>query len=154
MYCDRRDLIDRLSEAGVLYIADDDSTGGASSGELEASLDRAIAAASAEIDAALTPIARLPLDVELAWLRDRAVDLASERLAERKGGPVPTALAAAATRSRAWLEAVRAGKLRVPGLASPRDLPPGSGAGRPRVANPGDGCPPGRESPKPMRLGR
>lgn len=137
-YCDPEDVIDRLSGTGLVYVADDDADDVASQAEQSASLDHALAAAGAEIDAALAPHVALPLAASNPWLRQRAVDLAVEHLVERKGSGVPASLAAAAARSRIWLEAVRAGKLRVPGLAYPGDsFARERGAlGLPRVANP------------------
>lgn len=142
MYCERTDLRERLSETGLVYVADDDGDDEVSSAELAASLDRAIAAAGTEIDAALTPHVALPLTTIPAWLRQRAIDLAAEHLAERKGGAVPESLMKAAERSRQWLDAVRLGELRVPGLAYPLDTFAHEVRkhGLPRVANPAGEC--------------
>lgn len=143
-YCSREDLVNRLSGTGLLFVADDDADETASEAEKQATLDQAIAAAAVELDAALTPHVPLPLTTENEWLRRRAIDLAVEHLAERKGAAVPESLAKAAQRSRQWLEMVRQGELRVPGLAYPTDALEGAvrRLGLPRIANPqieGDG---------------
>lgn len=136
-YCTRDDLISRLSVNGLLQVADDDEDGVSDL----AILDVAILSAAAEIDAALHPYIPLPFNGTNEWLRRRAVDLAVENLSERRGGDVPSSLARSAERSRQWLEQVRLGELRVPGLDYPSDRLPDEvrQAGLPRVANP-DHC--------------
>jgi phage gp36-like protein len=134
-YCTRQDVVRQLSERGLAYLLDDDGDGETSSGELEP-LDAAIESASAEIDLALRPHVHLPLVEPNVWLRDRGVDLAAERLAQRKGQDVPPSLAAAARRSRVWLEQVRTGQIRPPGLEYAADADPRARlAGLPRVLN-------------------
>lgn len=137
MYCERRDLADRLSETGLVYVADDDASQTAGAAEWSAAVDQAIRAASSEIDAAILPHADPPSGVN-EWLRQRAIDLAAEHLAERKGGQVPASLAGAALRARELLERVRLGTLRVPGLVyrHDRERDRTRGAGAPRVGNP------------------
>lgn len=136
-YCTRQDLVDRLSAVGLAYLADDDDDGEVSGSEEERLLDAVIAAADAEIDLALWPHVDLPIESN-DWVRDRAVDLASERLAERKGHAVPAGLWTAAARSRRWLDAVRRGEFRVPGLVYTVDGDEEGKRtlGRPRVVNP------------------
>jgi phage gp36-like protein len=140
-YCERRHLIERLSETGLLAVADDGGDDAAQSQELSASLDRAIAAASAEIDAAIAPWTTLPFAGASEWLRQRAIDLAAEHLAERKGAHVPASFQSAAARSRTWLEQVRLGEFRAPGLIYPADAFPieQRRTGLPRVVNPEPG---------------
>lgn len=147
VYCTREDLANRLSSMGLITVADDDADGVVSESEQQASLDQAIAAAAAEIDAALAPHVPIPLTEANEWLKHRAIDLAAEHLAERKGAAVPTSLRDAATRSRNWLESVRTGQLRVPRLAYPADEQSSQvrQLGLPRVVNPvphsqGDDC--------------
>jgi hypothetical protein len=140
-YCTREDVIDRVSGAGLVYAADDDGDGVAGSLELLA-LDRSIEAASAEIDLAVAPFASIESATSNIWLKHRAVDLASERIAARKGQVVPTSLLEAARRSRQWLDEVRRGDRRVPGLAyanAPTTTTVGTIAGRPRIVNPRPG---------------
>lgn len=121
-YCSRTDLKNRLSEVGVAFVADDDADSESSNAELVASSDKAISAADAEIDTALTPHGfTLPLTVSNTWLNQRAIDIGAEHMAERGGGGVPASLAAAAKRSRDWLDDVRKGDLRVPYLTYPAD---------------------------------
>lgn len=136
-YCTQQDLVDRLSAVGLAYLADDDDDGEVSGSDEERLLDAVISAADAEIDLALAPHVELPV-ASNDWLRDRAVDLASERLAERKGHAVPTGLWTAAARSRRWLDAARRGELRVPGLvyATDGDEEWKHAVGQPRVVNP------------------
>lgn len=134
-YCTRQDLVDRLSGSGLLVTADDDQDGAASGAE-GAALDRAIESASAEINASLAPRGLIPWATGNAWLRDRAVDLAAERLAERRGGVAPASFTAAAGRSREWLDQVRRGELRVPDLVAPAQNADLSAPGSPRVGNP------------------
>lgn len=134
-YCTREDVVRQLSERGLAYLVDDDGDDSASGAEL-AALDAAVESAAAEIDLALLPHVWLPLTTPNAWLRDRAVDLACERLAQRKGQSVPASLAAAARRSRVWLEQVRTGQIRPPGLDYAGDADPRRRfAGLPRVLN-------------------
>lgn len=137
-YCSRDDLTNRLSGTGLLFVADDDADDAVSEAEQAATLDQAISAAAAELDAALTPHVLLPLVESNEWLRHRAIDLAAEHLAERKGAAVPESLKTAAMRSREWLEKVRSGDLRVPGLTYPTDAHAREvrQLGLPRVSNP------------------
>jgi phage gp36-like protein len=138
-YCSVQDVIDRLSETGVLYVADDDGNGSLSSDETQRAIRSSIDAADAEIDAALASRVTLPIGGGNEWLRYRSVDLSAERLAERKGQSVPTSLKEAARRSRQWLEEVRQGTQLVPGLtlfANPTSSATSSAPGSPRVANP------------------
>lgn len=140
-YCTRQDLIDRLSATGLVYVADDDGDHEVSSDEEESAMDAALLAADAEIDAALLPFVMLPIAGNNEWLRHRAVDLAVERAIERKGQTVPPSLAEAARRSRQWLEKIRTGAMRVPGLEYTSDAPAEgtTSFGRPRVINPTSG---------------
>lgn len=140
-YCGRQDVIDRLSASGVIYVTDDDGDNGDPSPDELAFIDQAIAACDAEIDAALLPYIPIPIDGSNEWLRHRDVDLAVERVIERKGQSVPSSLTEAAHRSRQWLEMVRKGEMRVPGLTYPSDSTTGMDApiGLPRVVNPTTG---------------
>ncbi|MBX9655928.1 DUF1320 domain-containing protein [bacterium] len=140
-YCDRQDVIDRLSASGIIYVTDDDGDNGDPTPEELGYIDQAISACDAEIDAALLPYVSIPIDGSNEWLRHRDVDLAVERVIERKGQSVPTSLKDAADRTRRWLELIRKGEMRVPGLAYPSDLSSevDSSLGRPRVVNPTTG---------------
>ena len=141
-YCVRQDIIDRLSQTGILHVSDDDAKETVGETELRRSVDPAISAAAGEIDAALIPWIEVPLsqneDDLNQWLRDRAIDLASEYIAARKGGKVPESFGKAAERSREWLKEAREGKLRVPGLVYPTDAFDLQlrVMGKPRVMNP------------------
>lgn len=141
-YCEVQDVLDRLSQVGVLYQTDDDDDGSYSTSDADL-IETCIAEAAVEIDAALAPWFDTPRSTAgNAWLNVRCLDLASERLCERKGQTAPVSIAAAAERSRAWLELVRRGKesdvgMRVPGLEYPGDSDTITAAeqGRPRVVN-------------------
>jgi phage gp36-like protein len=137
-YCSRQDIIDRLSASGVIYVVDDDGDNNTPSPDELAYIDQAIAACDAEIDAALLPYVSIPIDGFNEWLRHRDVDLAVERVIERKGQSVPSSLKEAADRSRRWLELIRKGEMRVPGLAYASDMSgeADSSLGQPRVVNP------------------
>lgn len=142
LYCSRDDLKRWLSDAGVVYVADDGADGAADETELGA-LDRAILSAGAEIDAALTPFFNtLPLPQDDAtrnqWLKDRCLTLATEYVCRRRGAKVPRAVLEAAERAREWLETVMAGDMRVPGLVYPLDQDDEAQRkmGLPRVVNP------------------
>ena len=124
-YCLSQDVIDRLSNAGALYCADDDRDGTLDAAESDLIAD-AIEAVSAEIDGYLTPVIEtVPIEQTAAtlnrWLRDRCVDLACERIVARKGRKIPQSLGAAAVRAREWLDQVASKERRVPGLAYPGD---------------------------------
>jgi len=140
-YCSRQDIIDRLSAGGVIYVTDDEGDDGDPSPDELAFIDQAIAACDAEVDAALLPFVSLPIGTTNEWLRHRAVDLAVERVIERKGQSVPTSLMEAAKRTRQWLDLVRKGEMRVPGLAysSDSDTVAEVSAGWPRIINPKPG---------------
>lgn len=136
-YCTADDLYARLGEGGVLFAADDDGDGACSPGESGRSLAMAIAAADSEIDAALASRLPLPIDMPNEWLRHRAVDLACEYLMQRRGGDTPKSVADAASRSRAWLEEIRVGKLVPPGVMFRGELASRERSrGLPRLSNP------------------
>lgn len=148
-YCSTQDVIDRLSENGVRYHADDDADGVVSTAESEAAIAPAIRMANAEIDEALcrwlntVPIVQNESSLN-AWLRERAIALAAEYVAARGGSNVPTSLTLAADRARASLVEVRLGPwdgIRVPGLTYPGDeyIEERRCVGVPRVANPDGG---------------
>lgn len=127
-YCLSADLTDLLSSAGLLQTSDDDASGSLSAGE-SAYTTRAIAAAGAEIDAALTPwlVTVPPSQSDAAlneWLRQRATYLAAEWLCSRKGQKIPAVIGTRCEMYRADLERVRKGELRVPGLTYPADSYP------------------------------
>lgn len=120
-YCVVQDIIDRLSSTGVLYLVDDDNDGTREASE-EAYLQDAIDDISTEIDAALAPSFNTPSSLGgNIWIRARAVDLACERVCERKGQNPPTSVTAAANRSREMLDQVRRRELRVPNATYPTD---------------------------------
>lgn len=141
-YCSRQDIENRLSRAGLLWLVDDDLDGKANETEKAAAIDVAIAQAGTEIDAALAPIfdsVPLPDAGENEWLKYKALDLAVEWLANRRGKNAPDQVVKAADRARAILERVRLMQYRVPGLVYPTDQVAETDRqrlGRPRVTNP------------------
>lgn len=140
-YCTRADIRARLSELGEVHVADDDGDQEVGTSEVTSAVTSAIDYATAEIDAALTPWFNSPFSITPAndWLKFRAVDIACERLAGRRGDEIPPSLALAADRSRADLEKVRTGDFRVPGLNYPADgfRTERQQMGVPRAWNPG-----------------
>ena len=142
-YCSRADVENRLSAAGVAYVADDNLSGTATEPELVSTSDEAIAWAGSAIDAALEPwLNVVPISQDdanrNAWLKFRAIDLALEHLAGRRGGNIPESIRSSADRVRMELEQVRRGDLRVPGLTYPvdnSDVQRVRDFGRPRICN-------------------
>lgn len=125
-YCTRAQLESRLGDTGVLYVADDNQDGIASEAELVAALDAAIVSAGAEIDAALDQhLATVPLSQDDGslnrWLRDRCLTLSTCYCYWRRSADLSDALQAELEQAREWLDMVRKGTLRVPGLAYPID---------------------------------
>jgi phage gp36-like protein len=120
-YCVVQDIIDRLSSAGVLYLVDDDNDGVLDASE-SAYIQTAIDEIATEIDAALAPSFNTPLTLDgNVWVKVRAVDLACERLCERKGQNPTQSVTLAAERSRQMLDQVRMRELRVPNAVYPGD---------------------------------
>lgn len=138
-YCSSQDVQNRLTEAGVIYAADRDGDGAVSPGELAAHVTSAIQYAGNLVDAALAAYL-LPGNARgqgNAWLRDRCIDLACARVCSNGGDEVPKRIAAAARSAQKWLDEVRDGDTRVPGLSIP---PPYNSdrrtRGLPRAVNP------------------
>lgn len=121
-YCSAQDVIDRLSETGAMYCVNDDEDSSLDASE-SSLIDDSIEAVATEIDAALTPWVNTPRShAGNSWLLHRCVDLAAARVVSRKGQGVPESLREEAERSRAWLDMVRTGQLRVPALTYPTDV--------------------------------
>lgn len=140
-YCTADDVEDRLSAVGVSYLVDDNASESVDASE-EGFIQSAIDAVATEIDGALGQFFTSPRTSGSGneWLLHRCVDLAAERLCGRKGHKVPQSITDAATRSRDWLEEVRKGDRRVPGMTYPGDSDDliRRTMGFPMVANPGD----------------
>ncbi len=136
-FCEVQDIIDRLSATGILYAVDDDNDGTREASE-EAYLQDAIDfAESTEINPTLLTITETPSIYEgndtLKWW---TVDIASERVAQRKGQTAPESLTQAAQRARDFLTLFREGKYMIPGIKPPavqRDIE-FRNLGRPRIA--------------------
>ncbi|MBX9770804.1 MAG: DUF1320 domain-containing protein [Candidatus Obscuribacterales bacterium] len=120
-YCNEQSVIDRLSNTGILFIADDDEDNTLDTNEM-AFVSQAILDTSTEIDVALATVIDLPIVGTNLFLQRINVDLAAERLCERKGGEVPAGILAAANRARTWLSMIMKKQIRVPGITYPQDL--------------------------------
>ena len=139
-YCTRADIRNRLSEIGEAHVADDDGDGEVGTNEAANATTEAIAYATAEIDAALTPFFNSPFSIPANdWLKFRAIDLACRRLAGRRGDTIPESLELANVEAKSDLEKVRIGEIRVPGLTYPADgdITVRQYMGVPRACNPG-----------------
>ena len=142
-YCTVQQVSDRLLAVGVLYAVDDDADDTLDAGESDLVQD-AIDDAATEIDEALAPWLDDPRTADgNEWIRVRAIDLACERVCERKGQVAPEGIKAAAQRSREKLDLVRRGTtaqngLRVPGISYPGDTDTSrlKQIGLPQIGNP------------------
>lgn len=122
-YCTNAQVMDRLSNTGLLFLVDDDDDDTYDSSESD-HVDDVIEESCAEIDSFLSQKFDLPLSTSNAsadWLRMASLNLVVERLFERKGGNIPSGIQIAAQRTRAYLERVREGTLRIPGMTYPED---------------------------------
>lgn len=125
-YCTNADVIARLSQAGILYMVDDDNDGILDAAE-EVFITSAVSDASTEIDEALAPWFDDPRACSgNAWLNVKCVDLACERVCGRKAQTPPSHVTEAARIAREKLDLVRRSRsapdgLRVPGLVYPGD---------------------------------
>lgn len=136
-FCSVQDVVDRLSSTGILVLVDDDNDGILDASE-EAYIEDAISyAASTEINPALMTVTASPSSYEgnetLKWW---AVDLACERITQRKGASAPDPVVAAADRVRENLRAFRENRLIIPGVV-PSNVSREQefrGLGRPRIA--------------------
>lgn len=125
-YCTNADVTNRLSSIGILYLVDDDNDGVLDVSE-DAYVTEAISYATTEIAESLAPWFDDPFAVTTnAWITDRCVDLACERICGRKGQDPPAIILQAAQAAREKLEKARSGRhapdgLRIPGLIYPGD---------------------------------
>lgn len=141
-YCTTQDVRDRVSDAGVLFVGDDDFDGTVESADTDL-IDQAIDQACCEIDMYLSSIFDDPqttLDGNV-WLKFACVDLAANYFCGRKGQKVPGFKEQADDRI-VKLAAIAKGELRIPGAVYPVDstsIDQRQAFGLPRVAQPG-GC--------------
>lgn len=123
-YCTIQDIKDRLSDTGILFTVDDDDDNTLDSSE-EDFIERIQAETRSEVDAALCNWFELPLtgsNTSNEWLRRVHLDLATERLLERKAPQqISPPIKDAAARARQWLEQVRLGDFCIPELTYPTD---------------------------------
>jgi phage gp36-like protein len=139
-YATLSELVSRLSAPGLKYLLDDNDNGTLDLiGDEPIYLSDALRLTAVEIDAALCPFFDMPFDGRTNdWLVRMHVDLATAWLASRKGANVAEDLKANAAQVRAWLEKIRNGEMRVPGLVYPSDkwLFKTRNSGTVRVQNP------------------
>ena len=107
-YCSRQNVIDRITDAGFEYAADDNQSEALTEAEKVASIDEAIAFAGVKVDESLWRwIDVLPIvqsdTARNEPLKHLAIDIASERLFQRGGGVVPESIAEAAREAKATL---------------------------------------------------
>lgn len=125
-YITEQQLIDRFGERELIALTDFDNVGQLDSD----TLNRAIAAAGAEIDGYLADRYSLPVSSNPERLVDIAADLVRCRLYTHDA---PDYVTEACKVARRWLEGVAAGRWSVPGLGAK----PGAGAaGSPQVSAP------------------
>lgn len=135
-YCSQTDITNRLTAAGVLYVADRDLSGTASGSELSAYIDPSIAYAGNLIDGYLSNTYTFRGGVGNAWLKDRAIDIAAAKCIEVGGGQIPPAMMAARDLSIELLKQVMSGAIRVPGLTELTPINAAWASRTPKVLNP------------------
>lgn len=146
-YCTYLDVSNRLTEAGVTFCADTDQSGAVDPSESSAHVDTAIVYAGQEIDFAVVNnrkglILSSVRAAGNAFLKQIAIDLASERLCTIGGMTTPDSISEAAARAREMLLRVENGK-DVPGLTYPLQSDGQHSRSYPGVVN-----------PKPLRIRR
>ena len=137
-YCTEQDIIDRLSAVGLLYPLDDDGDASYESAD-SAIVANVIEEVTAEIDAYIQGLFADTLALHgNVWLKVRAVDLACERICQRKGSNPPDSIVYSAEKAMESLEKVRVRELRIPNATYPYDAMDSTKrrAGYPRVFNP------------------
>lgn len=142
-YTTRDEVKHRLTSTGFRWAADRDGSGAVTEGEMVAIVDPALLYADGIVDAAIAQLVDTDDARALsnAWLKDRATDIATYRAATQGGRRIPKVLRDDYERALEWLEDVRLGDMKVPGL----DVLPSEAqrVGRPtavNVASYGDGC--------------
>lgn len=124
-YALRQDIIDRLSQVGVDYLADDDFDEETSEAEAVIGIDAPLRDVASMIDAALQPWMDVPISQDEndlnRRLRQLSIDLTAERVCSRRGHKVPQSLIDAAERARGDLDRIRDGDDKVPDLDYPED---------------------------------
>lgn len=135
-YCTQTDLTNRLTDAGIKWIADRNRDGNADGTERSAYLDSAIEYAGNLVDGYICrqvqpAAARGQAN---AWLRDRAVDIAAWRAAGHGGRDVPDSLAESKDLALAELQKIKDGD-RIPGYAYPVPVNSVAINHTPKVAN-------------------
>jgi phage gp36-like protein len=114
-YCTQNDITNRLSADGITYRTDDNPP---------TALGDVITDAGTTIDEYLfflyDPVQLATSD----WVRERAADIATYLLCERRGNPVPPGIAAKYERTVEKLEQVRLGQRAVPNLPIRKEQAP------------------------------
>lgn len=140
-YCTQADIQNRLTEAGLRFVADRDRSGTISTAEATAYITSAIEYAGGIIDHALCErlapaSARAQATAgTCTWLRDRAIDIAAFRAAGHGGRDVPETLRQAYDLAEKLLYDARVNRRAIPGLVEDRPANGRSTIG-PRVVNP------------------
>jgi hypothetical protein len=119
-YLEPSDVINRLTEAGVQFVADRNHDGTVSADETASYITTAIVYAGNLIDGALTELLSpaLARGAGNAWLKDRGIDIAAFRAAGQGGDGVPPRLVADFEFTMRELDRIRGGD-RIPGLVYP-----------------------------------
>lgn len=115
LYCSQNDLQNRLSADGVAYRVDDNPP---------TTLGDVLTDASTIVDEHLYSLYDPAQLVNSDWVRERAADIASYLLCERRGNPVPPGIQAKYERTMTRLEQIRLGVLAVPNLPIRKEMAP------------------------------
>lgn len=140
VYCLRKDIEDKLSDAGMRYCLDDANKGTLSLKDLER-LDRFIEQASARIDRALQTKLAVPITQNTTAmnkdLTQICVNLVVARVIARRGARLPQTILDDLTDAKEYLQQIKEG-FEVPGLTYPAraDVTLQREMGRPMNANP------------------
>lgn len=119
-YISSGDVQNRLTAAGLVYLADENNSGGVSSEELEANITTSVVYAGQIVDGYICDQI-VPSTARAAgnvWLCDRALDIAAYRSAGVGGREIPEAFTTAYEQTIKLLEGVKDGN-RVPGYVYP-----------------------------------
>ncbi len=116
LYASRSDIeLRRIPREELIALCDDEEQG-ASNPAIDQRVEEALKAATAEIDALIGSRYAVPLREPVPELvRQICVDIAAERLFQRRSGEIPQTIRDAARRARALLDQIASGQLRLYG---------------------------------------